>query len=143
MAKAPTKPAKPAAKPAKASAKPAAAEKKAPRVPQEKHNGVSRPSAGTATGNVWAIAEAIQKRGKGKSPARADVLAACEADGINPATAATQFGKWCRFNGLTQARPVVAAAKEKPTSAKKPAGKKGKAKADPDPVEEEEEEEEE
>jgi hypothetical protein len=139
MAKAPTKAAK-GEKPAKAE--------KAPRVPQEKQNGVVRPSAGTATGNVWAIAEALQKKAKGKVPTRKDVLDACEADGINAATAATQFGKWCRFHDL---KPTAPAKAEKPAAEKKPAAKKPeakkpaakKSKAKPDPVEEEEEEEEE
>jgi len=32
------------------------------------------------------------------------VLEATKAEGINDATAATQYGRWCAFNGLTKAK---------------------------------------
>lgn len=76
--------------PPEASTKPA----KAPRIEQ---NGVSRPADGTSTGRIWAIADSVSAA-SGKPASRADVLKAAEAEGINVTTAATQFGRWCKFN---------------------------------------------
>lgn len=86
----------------------AAPEKKvpAPKVKKAKlervtQNGIVRPADGTKTGDVWKYADAIS--GETKKPAtRADVLAACEKAGINAATAATQYGRWCKFNGIAK-----------------------------------------
>ena len=57
-----------------------------------------------ATGRVWEIADRILSESEFKSMTKAEVLAnkafrkvvidACEAEGLNPGTAATQFGKW-------------------------------------------------
>lgn len=85
---------------AKAKAKPKAAakEKKAP-VVKDTVNGVTRPKAGTATGRVWEIADALSKKTK-KPIERKAVLEATAGEGINPATAATQYGRWRKYNGL-------------------------------------------
>jgi len=105
-----------------------AAPAKAPKAERVTMNGVVRPSAGTATGNVWTHADSIS--GTEKRPAtRAEVLAACAADGINPSTAATQYGRWCKFNGVVkpkkeakpkaekkEAKPKAAPAKEAPVA---------------------------
>ncbi|AIM40612.1 hypothetical protein [Vibrio phage VpKK5] len=58
----------------------------------------TRPKAGTATGKVWEIADGLYKAA-GNVPERNDVVAACVAEGINPATASTQFGKWKKALG--------------------------------------------
>lgn len=58
--------------------------------------------AGGKTARVWAIADAhLAKIGRalGKDD-RADIIRQCEAEGINPATAATQYSKWKRSKGL-------------------------------------------
>ena len=52
---------------------------------------LDRPKAQTTTGRVWESADAIT--GDGPIDRKA-IIAACEADGINAATAATQFSKW-------------------------------------------------
>jgi hypothetical protein len=56
----------------------------------------SAPSKG-ATARVWAIADETTER-LGKVD-RAAIMAACEAAGINPATAGTQYSKWKKARG--------------------------------------------
>lgn len=69
------------------------------KAPRDEQNGIVRPKEGTKTGRVWEIADAISK--KQKSPAlRAPVLEEAKSEGINPATAATQYGRWRKYNGL-------------------------------------------
>lgn len=46
-----------------------------------------------ATAKVWTIADRITAE-KGGTIDRGAIIAACEAEGINPATAATQFSRW-------------------------------------------------
>lgn len=87
--------------PSKASGK-APKKEKAPAVDKPKRetqNGVPRPGKGTTTGKVWDISDALTKKRSGKPALRKDVLAACEDEKINPATAATQYGRWRKFNG--------------------------------------------
>ena len=62
-------------------------------------NGVTRPGEGTVTGRVWEIADELSAQ-EGEPAKRGDVLKATEAEGINPATAATQYGRWRKFHGL-------------------------------------------
>jgi hypothetical protein len=83
-------------------------EPKAPKVVKEKTpnieaNGVVRPAAGTTTAKIWEIADSLSAA-SGAPAKRSDVLASAATQGINLATAATQFGKWSKFNGLTTAR---------------------------------------
>lgn len=52
-----------------------------------------RPKAGSTTGRVWDIADTKKGSATGKDLRKA-VIAACEAEGINPSTASVQFGKW-------------------------------------------------
>lgn len=66
---------------------------------QPSQNGVTRPKPGTATGKVWEIADQLSADAKGPAP-RGEVLKACEGEGINPSTAATQYGRWRKFFGL-------------------------------------------
>jgi hypothetical protein len=80
-------------------AAPAPEEPKAPKITQ---NGVSRPTNGTTTGRVWEIADAVSA-GKKEPADRATVLAQVVAEGINPSTGATQYGKWRKFHGLVGA----------------------------------------
>lgn len=69
---------------------------------QPTQNGVTRPKPDTVTGRVWDICDELSK--KAKAPAvRSDVMKACEEEGINKATVATQYGKWRKFNGLKRA----------------------------------------
>lgn len=64
------------------------------------------PSKPGATKRVWEIADALYataaSTGKGTDlkEIRKSVVAACEAEGINPGTAATQFGKWKHSKGF-------------------------------------------
>jgi hypothetical protein len=88
-------------------AAPAAAEK----VKDEK-NGVTRPGADSATGKVWKIADDLSAKA-GQPAARKDVLAAAEKEGINVTTAATQFGRWCKYHGIKKAPTEPKPAKEK------------------------------
>jgi hypothetical protein len=52
-----------------------------------------RPKEGSMTGKVWAVADALHTE-TGTIPDRKAVIAACEAEGVNPSTASTQYGKW-------------------------------------------------
>ena len=76
-------------------------QKKEPKVKvvKDAQNGVTRPNAETKTGQVWAIAD--KQSSKLKAPAgRKAVIDAAVAKGINPSTAATQYGRWRKYNGL-------------------------------------------
>lgn len=90
----------------KAATKKVAAKKEP--VVRDTKNGISRPSAGTMTGKVWEISDKIS--GSTKKPAtREAVLIETGKAKINPSTAATQYGKWRKYNGL--AKPVTVKAK--------------------------------
>lgn len=53
----------------------------------------SRPGKGTATGIVWDVCDELTTE-LGRQPERKEVIAKCEHEGINKATASTQYGKW-------------------------------------------------
>lgn len=74
-------------------------------------NGVVRPSHGTGTGRIWEIADAVSAAIGAPAP-RKDVLAQTTVEGINPATAATQYGKWRKFNGLEKEKGTAIAKAE-------------------------------
>lgn len=65
-----------------------------PKAPKEPGAAPARPKAMTTTGLVWEIADRLFVEAGNKIPDRKAVIAACEAQEINPATASTQFGKW-------------------------------------------------
>jgi hypothetical protein len=102
----------PAAAPA-AEAKPAAA-------PKIKAHGVTRPAAGTKTGRVWEISDELSKAA-GKPIPRKDVMEKGEKEGINPATIATQYGKWRVFNGLKGVVTIEPKPPKAPKTPKAPA----------------------
>jgi len=77
---------------------------KAPKITQ---NGITRPSAETKTGRIWEIADNLSTDVPAK---RAPVLAQCKEEGINNATAATQYGRWRKFYGLGKEEKEAAAA---------------------------------
>lgn len=72
-----------------------------PEMPEQ--NGVRRPKPGTKTARVWEIADELSAQA-GEPAKRGDVLKAYEAEGGNPATGATQFGRWTKFHGLAAQR---------------------------------------
>jgi hypothetical protein len=79
-------------------------EKKAGPAPADKKNGVSRPrDASSKTGRVWAIADELSKHA-GEPARRGDVMKAGEAEGLNAATIATQYGRWCKYYGIAARR---------------------------------------
>lgn len=82
---------------------------------KDEKNGVTRPSADTSTGKVWAISDKLSAEA-GKPAARKDVLAAAEAQGINVTTAATQYGRWCKYHGIVKAPAEPKPKKEKKAS---------------------------
>ncbi len=88
------------AKPAKAKKEKKEAAPKPEKIPAIVQNGISRPKADTATGKVWEIADAESAK-KGGPAARKEVLDAASQVGINAATAATQYGRWRKFHGLS------------------------------------------
>jgi hypothetical protein len=62
-------------------------------------NGITRPKVGTKTGRVFEIADAISEEA-GAPAKRKAVIDTALAEDINAATAATQYGRWRKFNGL-------------------------------------------
>lgn len=72
---------------------------KAPKVAKDTQNGITRPKAGTQTGEVWEIADALSAKA-GEPIGRAEVLVETDKAKLNPATAATQYGRWRTYNGL-------------------------------------------
>lgn len=91
--------AKPSAKPdeSRASAAPRAASPSGvPKPAKAPSAAPARPKAGSTTGKVWDIADRVYAEA-GNVLDRNAVIAACEAEGINASTAATQFAKWKRF----------------------------------------------
>lgn len=94
------------------------AEKAAAKSASVQQNGVTQPSAGTSSAAIWGFADA-QSAAAGAPAKRGEVLAACKAAGINEATAATQFGRWCKFNGVaaTPREPKAPAASPAPAAA--------------------------
>lgn len=97
------------AKPAKEPKPKVVKEPKEAKPKQEQANGVTRPRPGNTVARVWEIADQLSnfKLKEPKIAPRADVLAAAENEQINAATAATQYGRWRRFHGIT-GRSVVA-----------------------------------
>lgn len=85
-------------------------------------NGVRRPGPDGNTGKIWEIADDISKK-TGAPAYRKDVLAAADKQGIPTATAATQYGRWRKFNGLDGRLPSRT---EKTTKPAKKAAAKGK-----------------
>ena len=69
------------------------------KAPRDEQNGVVRPKTGTKTGRVWEISDEVSRKAGEPAP-RKDVMDACAKEGINPATAATQYGRWRHYNGL-------------------------------------------
>lgn len=103
-AKAQVKAAKEAERAAKAAEK---AKAKAAKPAKLMQNGQTRPAAGTTTVKVWDIADAISARNKVPAE-RAEVLKEAEAQGVNAATAATQYSRWCLFHGVKKVREATA-----------------------------------
>lgn len=68
-------------------------------VVKDTKNGITRPKEGTKTGRVWAISDALSAELK-KPVGRKAVIDAATAEEINPSTAATQYGRWRKYNGL-------------------------------------------
>ena len=63
----------------------------AEKAPREPGAPPPRPKATSTTGRVWEIADRMLAAG---ATDRKAVIAACEAEGINPSTASTHYGKW-------------------------------------------------
>lgn len=69
-------------------------EPRTPSVPREPRVAGERPKATSTTGRVWEIADRVYVEGTDWKTARTAIVAACIAEGINEATAATQYSKW-------------------------------------------------
>ena len=94
----------------------------APKVEKIVQNGVSRPGVGTATERIWAIADELSTAA-GAAVKRAPVLTQAENEGLNVTTAATQYGRWCKFHGI-KAAPKEAKEPAAPKAPKAPKVKK-------------------
>lgn len=56
----------------------------------------ARPKAGTTTGLVWDMADALRAK-LGRLPTSKEMVADCEREGIKAGTVSVQFGKWKIF----------------------------------------------
>lgn len=63
-----------------------------------KRNNVVRPGYGTKTRRVWDISDEITYAG-GSPALFKDVLRQAAEEGLNKATAATHYRRWCTFHG--------------------------------------------
>lgn len=86
-----------AAPPAAPAPQPGARVARVARAPASAQSGpATRPASGSTTGRVWDIADAAFAQ-SGATPTkefRRDVIARCEAAGINKSTASVQYGRW-------------------------------------------------
>lgn len=57
-----------------------------------------RPKGGL-TGRVWEIADTCAQSGKTGKELRADIVAKCAEEGLNPSMAATQYSRWKKTQG--------------------------------------------
>ena len=78
------------------------------KVTQPTANGVTRPKAGTTCGRIWEMADKLSATINAPAD-RKSILTQAEVEGINAATAATQYGKWCKFYGISKPRAEKAA----------------------------------
>jgi hypothetical protein len=76
----------------------AAAAKETTKMPEQ--NGVRRPKAGGACGNVWALADSLSAS-LGQPVPIATLSARATAQGINDSTIRTQYALWRKFHGIT------------------------------------------
>lgn len=72
-------------------------------------NGVARPKPGTKTGRIWEVADELSAQ-LGHPVPRRKVLEVAISEGMNPATAATQYGRWRKYHGLGAETEVKATA---------------------------------
>lgn len=81
------------------------AKKKVPRVQAERKpinvSEISRPKAGSTTGRVWEICDAVAQATKDKKAIKVAVLEVGRQEGINDSTVSVQFGKWFAVVGST------------------------------------------
>lgn len=77
-------------------------EAKPKRAPKESGEAPSAPRKAGSTKDVWDIAEGVltEKGAENMKALRTAIVAECVAKGINPGTAATQYGKWKASKGL-------------------------------------------
>lgn len=92
------------------------------KAPKDERNGVTRPKPGTDTGRIWEIADSISTANQ-RPAGRSEVLAEAEKQKLNSATAATQFGRWCKYHGV---KPTPKPKAEKPSAEEKAAAKAAK-----------------
>ena len=73
-------------------------------------NGVTCPSEGTKTREIWDISDQISQE-LGEPAGRKEVIAECLKRDINESTGATQYARWRKFHGIkapvSTARPVI------------------------------------
>jgi hypothetical protein len=96
-----------------------------PVVVKDTKNGVTRPGKDTDTGRVWAICDTLNASATDEDPiSRAKVIKHAEAKGLNPSTAATQYGRWRTYNGLARetSKAVKPAAAEAQVEQAQPKG---------------------
>lgn len=76
------------------------------RAAKDTKNDVTRPAVNTKTGLVWVIADRLSAAAKAPAERKA-VMEQCKEEGVNEATAATQYGRWRKYYGLKGAPKAV------------------------------------
>lgn len=99
-------------------------EPKPPKVPvirleHDKKNGVIKPGPETSTGKIWAICKELGDA-TGEIPKRAAVIEKAMLLGLNAGTASTQFGRFCKYWGISNPRPTAFKKKEAPEGQEAP-----------------------
>ena len=92
---------------ARTKKEPATEAKASGRAPNpDAQNGVSPPTAGTASAAVWAACDKLAAKAENGNPKQGDVKAevAKKSPDANPATVSTQIARWRQFHGLTVSR---------------------------------------
>ena len=103
-------------------------------VERQRQNGFTRPLAGTKTGMVWDIADAISAK-QGSPAMRDEVFEAYKAavPDASDGTSSTEYSRWCGFHGvsdvLRKQRADAKAEAQKAKDAEKAAKAEERAKA--------------
>lgn len=98
-------------------------------IQRERKNGHTRPLAGTKTGMVWDIADAISKE-QGSPALRDQVFDAYKkaVPDASDGTISTQYSRWCTFHGVRDVLKKIRADQKAKEQAEKDKVKEAKAK---------------
>lgn len=88
---------------------PVAAVKQTKSANKQQRNGITRPAAGTVTGNIWDVADGISVSQNGAPAQIAQVKQHASLKDVNDHTIKTQYSRWRQFHGIKGRLQVVQA----------------------------------